>query len=176
MQGITHACYAGQAMIKSKDFSYTAAIVLGMHDAIVSLMGTIVGLVFALENATLIVLTAAITAITASMSMAASNYLAQRSQNDPSALMAGLYTGVAYLTTSALLILPFVMIDNIHRALVFSLIFAVFIIFVFNCWSVRGGAKKILRRFIEMLIICVGVSVVAFIIGAVANYTLGINI
>ncbi len=163
-------------MLKNKDFSYSAAIVLGMHDAIVSLMGTIVGLVFALENATLIVLTAGITAITASLSMAASNYLAQRSQNDPDAVVAGIYTGVAYLITSALLILPFIMLDNIHRALAFSLIFAVLIIFIFNCWSVRGGAKKILRRFIEMLIICAGVSIVAFIIGAVAHRALGISI
>ena len=53
-------------------------MVLGLNDALVELTGTLAGLTFALANARLVALAGIITGIAATLSMAASNYLAER--------------------------------------------------------------------------------------------------
>ena len=63
--------------IMTRKYSAAAAVVLGMHDALVSLTGMIGGLTFALAERRLIVLTAIIASVAAGLSMAASNYLAE---------------------------------------------------------------------------------------------------
>lgn len=81
------------------------ALVLGMHDALVELSGIIAGLTFAIEDRRIIIMTGAIAAVAASLSMAAANYQAQRADNNPCAGMAAFYTGVMYVATSAMLII-----------------------------------------------------------------------
>ena len=70
-------------MKKKKCFQYTGALVLGMHDALVELSGIIAGLTFAIEDRRIIIMTGAIAAVAASLSMAAANYQAQRADNNP---------------------------------------------------------------------------------------------
>ena len=65
-------------MMRKNNFNSAGAIVLGMHDALVSLTGLIAGLAVAMADRYAIILTAIIASITASLSMAASNYLAVR--------------------------------------------------------------------------------------------------
>lgn len=104
-------------MKKKKCFQYTGALVLGMHDALVELSGIIAGLTFAIEDRRIIIMTGAIAAVAASLSMAAANYQAQRADNNPCAGMAAFYTGVMYVVTSAMLIFPFTIIPNRFWAL-----------------------------------------------------------
>lgn len=152
-----------------------SAIVLGMHDALVSQTGIITGLAFSLANTKLIIITGIISAVSDGLSMLASNYLAERERNTKkSAIAAGIYTGIAYLGTSALLIIPFFITHNATGALIASGIIAVIIIFLFNWCMTHGHA--LWYRFFEMLGICVGVSVIAFLIGEIAKYSLGLNI
>lgn len=93
-------------MVKNK--IYAGAIVLGMHDALVSQTGIIAGLTFALADTKLIIMTGIISAVADGLSMLASNYLAERERCEINrAIMAGIYTGIAYLGTSALLMIPF---------------------------------------------------------------------
>ena len=65
-------------MTRKNNFRSAGAIVLGMHDALVSLTGLIAGLAVAMADRYVIILTAVIASITASLSMGASNYLAVR--------------------------------------------------------------------------------------------------
>ena len=92
--------------INEERLNYTGSIVLGLNDALVELTGTLAGLTFALQNTKLTALAGLITGIAASFSMAASEYLSQRSEGESErASTSALYTGVAYICTVALLIL-----------------------------------------------------------------------
>lgn len=57
-----------------------ASVILGMHDAIVSLTGLIAGLFFASVETNIIVISCIISSISASLSMGAANYLATRAR------------------------------------------------------------------------------------------------
>ncbi len=163
-------------MKKKKCFQYTGALVLGMHDALVELSGIIAGLTFAIEDRRIIIMTGAIAAVAASLSMAAANYQAQRADNNPCAGMAAFYTGVMYVVTSAMLIFPFTIIPNRFWALAIMALFAVLIIFGFNCAMGYATRQPFMKRFIEMLTICMGVSIASFAIGLAAKYFMGVNI
>lgn len=161
---------------ENKNFTPVGATVLGMHDALVSLTGLIAGIAFTMPHRRDIVLTAIIASITASLSMAASNYLANKAGDGQSPLRAGLYTGVAYMLTCVVLIIPFVRIANRTTALFATFVLAVLIIFVFNWGAGRTGGRAWWRCAFEMLGVCAGVSGAGFIIGQVAKYFLGLNI
>ena len=83
------------------------AIILGMHDAIVSLTGLIAGLFFAFTDSNIIIISCIISSITASLSMGAANYLATKTINHESAMRSAICTFAAYMITCVLLILPF---------------------------------------------------------------------
>lgn len=153
-----------------------AAVVLGMHDALVSLTGMIGGLTFALADRRMIILSAIIASVAAGLSMGASCYLAEKTNDNPHALRAGAMTGVAYLGTCAFLILPFLVIPNTHTALVMSFIMAVVVIFACNWCIGHKCGRRWWRHALEMLAICAGVSIVSFIIGEVAKHFLGVVI
>ena len=154
-----------------------AVVVLGMHDALVSLTGMIGGLTFALADRRMIILSAVIASVAAGLSMAASCYLAEKTNENPHALRAGLMTGTAYLGTCAFLIFPFFVVPNTHTALFMSFIMAALIIFGCNwCIGRTCGRGRWWKHAIEMLVICAGVSIVSFIIGEVAQYALGVMI
>ena len=55
-------------MVRKNNFNAAGAIVLGMHDALVSLTGLIAGLAVAMADRYYIILTAIIASITASLS------------------------------------------------------------------------------------------------------------
>lgn len=148
----------------------SSAIVLGMHDALVSQTGIITGLTFALADTKLIIMTGIISAVADGLSMMTSNYLAERERTEfKHALIAGIYTGVAYLGTSALLMIPFFVTDDVSRALIASFAVAIIIIFLFNICMARGGTRNFWHRFFEMLCICISVSIIAFLIGEIAK-------
>ncbi len=159
-----------------KKTTYTGAMVLGLHDAIVSQTGIIVGLTATLADNHMIILTSIIAATAAGLSMAASNYLAEKADGRPHALLSGLYTGIMYIFTSALLIAPFMFIANKFWALGCTFAFAVFWIFLFNYLVARAQNKSFLHRFLEMLFICIGVSVIAFGISTVTEHLMGVDL
>ena len=153
-------------------FDSKSSIILGMHDAIVSLTGLISGLFLAFTDTNIIIITCILSSITASLSMAAANYLAVKSFNRKIALISAIYTGIAYMTTCILLISPFFLIYNRNNALISVFIIAILIIYGFNRFFYNG--KIFYKRFLEMLAICTIVSIIAFIIGEIANVIFGI--
>ena len=156
----------------NKKFDYRAPIILGMHDAIVSLTGLIAGLALAFQDKAIIIISCIISSITASLSMGAANYLAVKTINKTHALGAALYTGGAYMLTCVLLIFPFFIFNNRILTLCAVFLMALYIIFFFNFLFYRKSQFQ--RHFYEMLIICATVSFVAFLIGNCSKYFLGI--
>jgi len=76
------------SMLDEDRLNYVGDMVLGLNDALVELTGTLAGLTFVLMNGTLIAMAGIITGVSATLSMVASNYLAQRADNNPKAFKA----------------------------------------------------------------------------------------
>ena len=163
-------------MTKRCNFRYTGDLVLGMHDALFEITGIIAGLTFAIENNRVIVMTGIIASVAASLSMAAANYMAQRTEDNPDAARCAMYTGIMYIGTSAAIIAPFVFIDNRFWALGAMGAIAITIIFLFNLVTRCASTRPFLVRFIEMLSVCTAVSGASFIIGILAKHFLGVDV
>lgn len=165
-------------MLDENRLKYVGAMVLGLNDALVELTGTIAGLTFALTNTRLVALSGIITGVSATLSMAASNYLAERADGNPNALTSSIYTGVAYLITVALLVLPYLLfpVDMYIAALVTMLAVVVLIIFLFNYYISVAKGIPFRRRFLEMAGISLGVALISFAIGLLVKKFLGIDV
>jgi len=165
------------AIIEEEKLQYVGSMVLGLNDALVELTGTLAGLTFALKNTRLIALSGLITGIAASLSMAASEYLSARTEQDSGrALKSSLYTGVTYVFTVAILVLPYLLLSNYVLSLVFTIIAAIIIILAFNFYISVAKDLPLKERFFEMAGISLGVAVISFGIGYLVRIFLGIDI
>lgn len=163
-------------LLNEERLNYVGSMVLGLNDALVELSGTLAGLTFALQNTTLISLSGLITGIAASLSMAASEYLSSKADNQPDALKSSLYTGIAYIITVALLILPYLLIANPYISLVVMLSTVVIIIFVFNFYISVAKNYNFKKRFLQMALISLGVAALSFLIGIAVKQLLGVDV
>ena len=154
-------------MLDEERLHYIGAMVLGLNDALVELTGAIAGVTFALANTRLVALTGIITGVSATFSMAASNYLAERADNNPKALKSSIYTGVAYLITVICLVLPYLLFPtNMYvAALICMIAIVVLLVFVFNYYIGIVKSEPFLPKFIEMSAISLSVALIAFLIG-----------
>jgi VIT1/CCC1 family predicted Fe2+/Mn2+ transporter len=164
-------------MLNEERLQYAGSVVLGLNDALVELTGALAGLTLALQNVKLIALSGLITGIAAAMSMAASEYLSTRSENtDKQPGRAAVYTGIAYIGTVFLLILPYLLFDNYYFDLAWALITAVIIIAVFNYYISVAKGESFRARFLEMAGLSLGVALFSFVIGYFIRQWLGIEI
>lgn len=164
-------------MLDEERLRYAGSIVLGLNDALVELTGALAGLTLALQDVKLIALSGLITGIAASMSMAASEYLSTRSEEtSKQPVRAAIYTGIAYIVTVALLVLPYLIFDNYILDLVITLSIAVVIIAVFNYYISVAKGESFRARFVEMAGLSLGVAVVSFVIGYFIRQWLGIEV
>lgn len=165
-------------MIDEERLHYVGAIVLGLNDALVELTGTIAGLTFALASNRLVALSGIITGVSATLSMAASNYLAQRAEGNGKALKSSVYTGVAYLITVILIVLPYLLLPNDWYVAAFVIMISavVLVILFFNYYVSVAQDMPFWRRFGEMITISLGVAALSFAIGLLAKALLGIDV
>jgi VIT1/CCC1 family predicted Fe2+/Mn2+ transporter len=164
-------------MINEQRLNYMGSVVLGLNDALVELTGALAGLTLALQNPQLIALTGSITGIAAAFSMAASEYLSTKSENTGKhAYTAAIYTGIAYILTVILLILPFLLIHNVYISLVLTISVAVLIIAAFNYYYAVVKDEKFIRRFSEMAMLSLSVAALSFGVGFVLRKFFGIDI
>ena len=98
-------------MLDEELLQYAGSVVLGLSDALVELTGALAGLTLAFQNTKLVALSGLITGIAAALSMASSEYLSTRSEKTSrSPVRAAIYTGITYILTVTLLILPYLLI------------------------------------------------------------------
>lgn len=164
-------------ILTEERLEYIGSIVLGLNDALVELTGALAGLTFALQNTRLIALTGLITGIAASFSMAASEYLSQRSEGEgATAFKSAVYTGIAYIVTVALLVLPYLLIANFFICLAVTLTVAVLIILFFNYYISVAKDLDFKRRFLEMAGLSLGVAAFSFGVGYLIRVVLGVEV
>jgi len=165
------------AMLDEERLRYAGSVVLGLNDALVELTGALAGLTLALQNVKLIALSGLIIGIAASMSMAASEYLSTRSEDtQKQPVRAAVYTGIAYILTVSLLVLPYLLFSNYILDLIITLTLAVLIIAVFNYYISVAKDEPFRPRFLEMAGLSLGVATFSFIIGYFIRLWLGVEI
>jgi len=163
-------------MISEERLDYMGSVVLGLNDALVELTGALAGFTFAFQNTRIIALTGLITGISASLSMAASEYLSTKQEGGKDAAKSALYTGSAYVATVFFLILPYLLVANPFISLMISLGVAVGIIFVFNYYISVARDLDFKKRFLEMATISLGVAGISFLIGVLIKEFIGFDI
>lgn len=166
------------SMLDEERLQYVGSMVLGLNDALVELTGSLAGFTFAMQNTRLIALSGLIIGISATFSMASSEFLAARSEGRSDALKSCTYTGVAYLITVIALVLPYLLLGNAQyiTALICMLIVVVLIIAGFTYYTSVAMDQPFKSRFLEMAGISIGVAVVSFFVGILAKQVLGVDI
>ena len=156
---------------------YMGAIVLGLNDALIEFTGALAGFAFAFQNHQIVAMAGAITGVAAALSMGASEYMSCKAvKGKMNPLKAAFYTLSAYLVTVALLIMPFVLLQNVYSGLAVSLLGASIIIATFNFYYAVARDESFWKRFLEMLAISFSVAFTSFAIGWLMKHFTGINI
>ena len=165
-------------MLDEERLSYMGSVVLGLNDALVELTGALAGFTLSIQNSRTIAIVGLITGISASLSMAASEYLSSQTEGDGEVnpKKAAVYTGIAYVLTVILLILPFFLISNYIISLAVTLLIAILIIAFFNYYISVANDQPFFARFGEMTLISLGVAVISFGIGFLVNRFFGLEI
>ena len=165
-------------MLDEERLQYVGSMVLGLNDALVELTGSLAGFAFALQNTRLIALSGLIVGISATFSMASSEFLAARSEGRSDALKSCSYTGIAYLLTVIALIAPYLIFPGTQfiPALLCMLLVVVLIIAGFTYYTSVAQDQPFKSRFLEMAIISISVAVLSFIVGILAKKFLGVDL
>ena len=166
------------AMLDEERLQYVGSMVLGLNDALVELTGSLAGFAFALQNNRMIALSGLIVGISATFSMASSEFLAARSEGRSDALKSCSYTGIAYLLTVIALIAPYLIFPagQYIPALVCMLAAVILIIAGFTYYTSVAQDQPFKSRFFEMAGISVSVAVVSFAVGILAKQFLGVDL
>ncbi len=164
------------AMINEQRLAYIGSVVLGLNDALVELTGALAGLSFAFQNTRIIAFSGFITGIAASFSMAASEYLSAKADGEEAPFTSSVYTGIAYIITVILLIIPYLIFSHYLVCLVSTLIISVLIIASFNYYISVAKDLDFKKRFLEMSGISLGVALLSFGIGIVVRQVFGIEL
>ena len=166
------------SLLEEDSLNYLSSIILGLSDALVELTGALAGLTFAFQELRVVALAGLVTGISASFSMAASEFLATKEENsNRSPIKAALFTGTAYIITVFLLVIPYLLLSDSSeiiwglephiQALIITFIIGLLIIAFFNFYVSIAQDKSFNRRFIEMDLILLIVTLISFIIGLI---------
>ncbi len=159
---------------------YISSVVLGLNDALVELTGALAGLTLAFNDTKLIAVAGLVTGIAASLSMGASEYLATKSEEGTkkNPFKAAIYTGGAYIVTVIFLIIPYLLFSDLSPVicLIFALINAIIIVFVFTFYISVAKDLPFRKRFFEIVGISLGIAALTFVIGMVVSSVLNVDI
>jgi VIT1/CCC1 family predicted Fe2+/Mn2+ transporter len=164
-------------MIDEDKLKYMGSVVLGLNDALVEFTGALAGFTFALRDSKLIGMVGLIMGFSASLSMAASEYLSTKAEGEQkSSIKAAVYTGIAYVITVFALVFPYFTIGNCYVALGLTISFAVLLIYMFTFYYSVVKETPFFTRFVEMSAISLGVAALSFFIGLAVRNVLKVDI
>ena len=165
-------------MLDEERLQYVGSMVLGMNDALVELTGSLAGFTFAMQNTRLVALSGLIMGISATFSMASSEFLAARNEGRTDALKSCSYTGIAYLITVALLITPYLIFNDSQCYMALASMIAVVILIIagFTYYISVAKGERFKPRFLEMSSISITVAVLSFVVGVLSKKFLGVDL
>jgi len=158
--------------------NYAGAIVLGLNDALVEFTGTLAGLTFAFGNNLIVGTTGLVMGVAASLSMAASGYLASKEEGikDTNPITSAIYTGSAYIITVLFLVLPYFLLDNPFVSLSVMLVITILIIAAYTYYISIAKDISFKKRFVEMAVISLTVAVISFGIGMIIKVVFNVGV
>ena len=164
-------------LIDEERLKYVGSMVLGLNDALVELTGALAGLTLALQNTRLVAMAGLITGVAASLSMATSEYLSTKSEEDAkNPFKASVYTGTAYVLTVLFLIFPYLLLSDLYFCLGFTILNAIVVILIFTFYISVAKDLSFRKRFLEMVLISLGIAGLTFAIGFIIRVLLNIEI
>jgi VIT1/CCC1 family predicted Fe2+/Mn2+ transporter len=162
-------------MIREERVIYFGASILGLNDSLVEITGVLAGLTAALQNSFIVAISALITGIAASMSMAASSYLQAKAENK-NPKKSAYYTGLSYIFVVLFLVSPFFILSNAYIALISSIAISILIVSFTSFYIAVLFEREYKKEFMEMFTLSLGISLITFIIGILARTFLKIEI
>ncbi len=173
------------SLLEEDALNYLSSIILGLSDALIELTGVLAGLTLAFQDLRIVALAGLVTGISASFSMAASEFLATKEEDsNRSPGKAALFTGMAYIITVFMLVIPYLLLgDNSEiilglaphiQALMITFIIGILIIALFNFYVSVAQEKSFNRKFIEMIFILLIVTIISFLIGWILRQSFGL--
>jgi VIT1/CCC1 family predicted Fe2+/Mn2+ transporter len=164
-------------LIDEERLRYVGSMVLGLNDALVELTGALAGLTFVLQNTSVTAMVGLITGIAASLSMAASEYLSTKTDEDKkSPFKASVYTGSAYVITVLFLIFPYLVFTDLYLCLSLTILNAIIVIFIFTFYVSVAKDISFKNRFLEMALISLGIAGLTVTIGFFIRMFLSIEL
>ncbi len=169
-------------LIEENILDYVGSIVLGLNDALVELLGALAGMTLAIGKPEIVAIAGLLTGIAASLSMAAAEYLSTRAEIETNATIqkkpfqAAVFTGIAYIITVLLLVLPYFWLDNVVISLLIALGISILIVALFNGYLAIAKDRPFWRNFLQMTGIIFSVSAFTFFLGWLVNRYWGIDI
>ena len=165
-------------MIDEEKLQYVGSMVLGLNDALVEFTGSLAGWTFAMQSNKLILLAGIITGISATLSIASSEYLSAKNEGEENPLKSAIYTGIAYIITVIILLIPYAILPNEYfiHSLIIMLLFVIIIIAAFNFYISVAKDLNFKEKFKEISLISLSVASVSFIIGILVKKFIGIDI
>ena len=164
------------AMLDEERLQYVGSMVLGMNDALVELTGSLAGFTFALQNSKLVALSGLIVGISATFSMAASEFLSAKSEGRNDAFKSCCYTGIAYLVTVALLIAPYLLLSSYVLALVVMIAIVLAEIAAFSYYIAVARDERFVKNFATMGILSSIATILSLVIGWIAKVYFGLTL
>ena len=165
-------------MLDEERLQYVGSMVLGLNDALVELTGSLAGFTFAMQNTSLIALSGLIIGISATFSMASSEFLAARSEGRTDAFKSCTYTGIAYLLTVVALVTPYLLLSNEYYLVALACMLGIVILIIagFTYYTSVAMDQPFKSRFMEMAGISISVAVLSFVVGILAKHFLGVDL
>lgn len=163
-------------LLKEERLEYAGSTVLGLNDALVELTGALAGLTLAIQNSIIIAVTGLIIGIAASLSMAASEFLSSKEEKHKNPLKSSIYTGIAYIATVILLVLPYFLFSNIFFSLFSMLIIGILIVAAYTFYMSIAKSTKFWPKFIQMISISLIVAIISFGVGYLIRTLFGLEI
>ncbi len=164
-------------LIDDERLEYSSDVVRGLNVALVEITGALAGFTFALQEKDLILMAGLIIGITVSLSTTGTEYIATKSSTSvKNPLKSAFYAWVANIVAVAFLLLPYLLFGNIYIALGFMIFDAVIVIFILTFYLSVARDTSIIKMFLEMLAVSLGIAALAFGIGFLARELLDLHI
>jgi len=161
--------------VREQKIEFLSSMVLGANDGLIELTGALVGFSFAFRRTAVVALAGAITGIAATLSMSASAFMQARHEEGKDPLKAAAYTGCAYLTVVALLILPYALIGSLFPAMAVMAAAVLAIIAGASFYSAVILERRFASQMTQMALFSIGVAAVAFLLGLLLRRIAGVS-
>jgi VIT1/CCC1 family predicted Fe2+/Mn2+ transporter len=160
--------------ISESRVKYLGSIALGISDALVELTGIYAGSLGAFANPLVSGLTGLLAGLSASISMTIASYMQAKSSHLEKPQIAALFTGLAYVTVTLLLSLPYFLLTSLLGAFTSMILIAVAISIYMAIYTAVLGEKSFKREIIETTGLLLGVSALLYIIGRLLGFHLAL--